>query len=122
FRDKQGFYNNFVSDTISAFRDSGMELYNEMVMVIAGGSIATRAGRFFNISRKISKQHQNVLVFYKGDPKKIGENFPELDLSYMQEEESTELGACSDCGRAFSTEELIVFEGLCPDCAGKNND
>lgn len=90
FRDKNGFYNNFVSDTIAAFRDAGMELYNEMILVVAGGSIATRAGRFFSMSRKVSKQHQNVLVFYKGDPKKIGENFPELDLSYMTEDETDE--------------------------------
>ena len=30
-RDKKGFYQNFVSDTIQAFIDSGMMLYNEML-------------------------------------------------------------------------------------------
>ena len=32
YRDKKGFYQNFVSDTINAFRFAGMELYNEMIL------------------------------------------------------------------------------------------
>ena len=40
-----------------------------------------RAGKQFNNSRKIGKQHQNVLVFYKGDLGKIKETFPVLDFS-----------------------------------------
>ena len=79
-RDKKGFYLNFVSDTIQAFRDAGMELYNEIILVNVVGSLAVRVRRQFNSGRKIGKMHQNVLVFYKGDPKKIKENYPELNL------------------------------------------
>jgi DNA modification methylase len=79
-RDKKGFYLNFVSDTIQAFRDAGMELYNEIILVNVVGSLAVRVRRQFNGGRKIGKMHQNVLVFYKGDPKKIKENYPELNL------------------------------------------
>lgn len=79
-RDKKGFYYNFVSDTIQAFKDAGMELYNEIILVNVVGSLAIRVRRQFNGGRKIGKMHQNVLVFYKGDPKKIKENFPELNL------------------------------------------
>lgn len=79
-RDKKGFYYNFVSDTIQAFKDAGMELYNEMILVNVVGSLAIRVRRQFNGGRKVGKMHQNVLVFYKGDPKKIKENFPELNL------------------------------------------
>ena len=85
-RDKNGFYQNFVSDTIQAFIDSGMMLYNEMILVNAVGTLAIRAGRQFSIGRKVGKQHQNVLVFYKGNPKKIKSNYPELDLSYIEDE------------------------------------
>lgn len=85
-RDKKGFYQNFVSDTIQAFIDSGMSLYNEMILATQIGALALNAGNFFNASRKISKVHQNVLVFYKGNPKNIKANYPELDLSYMDEE------------------------------------
>lgn len=80
-RDKKGFYRNFVSDTIQCFQNAGLKLYNEMILVNAVGSLAIRAGGFFNASRKVGKQHQNVLVFYKGDPKNIKANFGELDLS-----------------------------------------
>ena len=79
-RDKKGFYYNFVSDTIQAFKDAGMELYNEIILVNVVGSLAIRVRRQFNGGRKVGKMHQNVLVFYKGDPKKIKENFPELNL------------------------------------------
>jgi DNA modification methylase len=80
-RNKQGLYYNFVSHTIQAFQDAGLHLYNEIILVNMIGSLAMRAGKQFNNSRKIGKQHQNVLVFYKGDPKKIKENYHELDFS-----------------------------------------
>lgn len=86
-RDKKGFYRNFVSDTIMAFWNCGVILYNEMILVNAVGSLPIRAGKQFNASRKIGKTHQNVLVFYKGNPKKIKDNYPELDLSYIQDEQ-----------------------------------
>ena len=79
-RDKKGFYYNFVSDTIQAFKEAGMEYYNEIILVNVVGSLAVRVRRQFNGGRKVGKMHQNVLVFYKGDPKKIKENYPELNL------------------------------------------
>ena len=79
-RDKKGFYYNFVSDTIEAFKEAGMELYNEVILINVVGSLAIRVRRQFNGGRKVGKMHQNVLVFYKGDPKKIKENYPELNL------------------------------------------
>ena len=69
FRDKQGFYRNFVSDTISGFLECGMKLYNEIILVTSVGSLPIRITNQFNSSRKIGKTHQNVLVFVKGDPK-----------------------------------------------------
>ncbi len=85
-RDKKGFYQNFVSDTIMAFWNCGVVLYNEMILVNAVGTLAIRAGKQFSAGRKVGKQHQNVLVFYKGNPKNIKANYPELDLSYIEEE------------------------------------
>ncbi len=87
-RDKQGRYRNFVSHTIEAFIESGLSLYNEMILVNQLASLAIRVGNQFGKFRKIGKHHQNVLVFYKGDTTKIKEHFPELDFSYL--EESTE--------------------------------
>lgn len=77
FRDKQGFYRNFVSDTIAAFEDAGVGFYNEGILVTAIGSLPVRIKKQFNSGRKLGKTHQNILVFYKGDPKKIKEEFGE---------------------------------------------
>ncbi len=82
-RDKDGFYRNFVSDTISAFLDCGMKLYNEAILVNVVGSVSLRVNRQFGIYRKLGKLHQNVLVFYKGnDCKKIKDDFPKIDSDY----------------------------------------
>ena len=79
-RDKNGLYRSFVPDS-TAFKEAGLYYYNEMILVTMVASLAMRAGKQFNNSRKIGKQHQNVLVFYKGDVKNIKVNYPELDLS-----------------------------------------
>ena len=69
-RDTQGLYRGFVSDTIAAFRDAGAGLYNEAILVTQAGSLPIRVGKGFEISRKLGKTHQHVLVFVKGDPKR----------------------------------------------------
>lgn len=80
-RDRKGFYRNFVSDTIAAFQDAGAVLYNEAILVTAVGSLPIRVGKQFSSGRKLGKTHQNVLVFYKGDPKAIKAEFPTIDVS-----------------------------------------
>lgn len=86
-RDEKGMYRNFVSETIKAFqRDSECKLYNDIILINVAGSLPVRVGRQFDASRKVGKMHQNVLVFYKGDPKKIRENFPQINMEkYLQE-------------------------------------
>lgn len=69
-RGGDGAYYNFVPDTINAMEAAGLRYYNDIVLVTAIGSLSVRAGRAFEATRKIGKTHQNVLVFYKGDPKK----------------------------------------------------
>jgi DNA modification methylase len=87
-RSKKGFYQNFVSDTIMAFWNCGVILYNEMILVNQIGNLPMRVGKSFSSGRKVGKQHQNVLVFYKGNPKNIKANYPELDLSYINDIET----------------------------------
>ena len=78
-RDGDGMYRNFVSDTIGAFLDAGMKLYNEMILVTPVGSLPIRINKQFQGYRKTGKTHQNILVFYKGNPKNIKNNFNELE-------------------------------------------
>lgn len=90
-RGKDGMYRNFVSETISAFESANTHLYNEAILYIMAGSLPIRAGKQFLVGRKLGKIHQNVLVFYKGDPTKIKENYKEVemaDLEQLSKEES----------------------------------
>ena len=64
---------------------SGIEPGEKIILVNVVGSLAIRVRRQFNGGRKVGKMHQNVLVFYKGDPKKIKENYPELNLGELEE-------------------------------------
>lgn len=77
-RDKSGFYRSFHHLTVQAFEEAGAHLYNEMFLINPAGSLPIRIGSWFSKNRKVGKTHQNVYVFYKGDPKAICENFPEL--------------------------------------------
>jgi hypothetical protein len=77
FRDKKGFYRGFVADTVKAFQEMGMPLYNDAVIVTAVGSLSMRARTPFDVSRKLGKTHQNVLVFVKGDPKEATKKIKE---------------------------------------------
>lgn len=70
FRDDKGFYRNFHGETINAFEECGLRLYNDAVLVTAVGSLPIRVSGQFEKSRKLGKTHQNVLVFAKGDPRK----------------------------------------------------
>ncbi len=71
FRDEKGFYRGFVASTINAFAQNGVKLYNEAVLINSVGTASMRASGAFGGGRKLVKVHQNVLVFYKGDPKQI---------------------------------------------------
>lgn|SRR3990167_695758 len=66
YRDKKGFYSNFVSKTIDAFESAGSKLYNEAILVQPAGSAPLRINGYFQGGRKLAKTHQNVLVFCKG--------------------------------------------------------
>lgn len=67
FRDKKGFYRDFVSRTINAFQNAQAKLYNEAILVTMVASASMRVTKHFDAGRKLAKTHQNVLVFCKGD-------------------------------------------------------
>lgn len=83
-RDKNGFYYNFVDDTKKSFIDAGLKFYNEIILVNSIGSGALRANNTFK-SRKVVKMHQNVLVFYKGNPKEIKNNYNDVIIENIEE-------------------------------------
>ena len=62
-RDKDGFYYDFVGDTKKAFIDAGAKLYNDAILLNVVGSASMRASKVFEAGKKLTKIHQNVLVF-----------------------------------------------------------
>lgn len=83
-RDKNtGFYYDFCGDIKRIFKQNGMRLYNEIILVEQTASTALRASRYMD-SRKVAKTHQHLLVFFKGDPKKIKKEFPKIE--YKEED------------------------------------
>lgn len=81
FRNKDGWINPLVTETIDAFEQSDARLYNHALLLNAIGSAAIRATRIFNAGRKLVKLHQNVLVFAKGDPIKAASLCMQIDAN-----------------------------------------
>lgn len=80
YRDKNGNYCNFVSKTIEAFELAGLSLYNESILATSIASASMRVSKQFDVSRKMAKTHQNVLVFVKGDGRKASEKINKSNL------------------------------------------
>lgn len=84
-RDNKGAYRDFLGATKRMFKEAGLSLYNECILLEQYGTAPMRAGKIFEASRKLVKVHQNVLIFYKGDMRHIKEtftqnNFEPIDL------------------------------------------
>ena len=63
-RDKKtGFYKDFISITKQAFYDAGMGLYNDAILLNPVASASMRAGKVFEAGGKLTKIHQNIMVF-----------------------------------------------------------
>lgn len=77
FRGPEGYYRGFPTDTVIAFEDAGLRLYNEGILVTAVGSLPVRINKQFTKNRKLGKTHQNVFVFHKGEVENIRESFSE---------------------------------------------
>ena len=63
-RDSKGAYRDFVGETKRIFRDCGLFLYNESILLEQYGTAPMRAALQFDRGRKTVKVHQNILVFY----------------------------------------------------------
>ena len=86
-RGADGFYLDICQEIKAIMADAGARLYNEIVLVNAVGSGAVRASRIFR-TRKVVRLHQEVLVFYKGNPKEIQKHFPVIEVPDIVEDEA----------------------------------
>ena len=69
-RDKKGFIRGLIPETITAFREAGLNYYNNGITLDPQATAALRANRFFSSGRKLVTVHQHFMVFVKGDPKR----------------------------------------------------
>lgn len=72
-------YYGLVADTIKIAQQAGFKLYNEIILYNETGNLAIVSGDYIDRYRKVGRQHQNVLVFFKGDPKNIKEKFGSIN-------------------------------------------
>lgn len=79
-RDKKGYYRRFVLDTIDICKSLGMNFWNEIILCNFVGQKTVTARRPFAMNRKTAAIHQNCLVFYKGNPQEIAENWEGVEL------------------------------------------
>lgn len=77
---KTGEYIGLVPRVIEIMMNAGFKYYNEIILKTPIGNLFMRAGRYMDRNRKVGKQHQNVLVFYKGNIKNIAKNYPKLRI------------------------------------------
>lgn len=69
-RDKKGHYRGLVHDAVRSFEKAGLHFYNDAIVLDPVGSAAVRAARIFLGGRKLTRMHQHLLIFVKGDAKK----------------------------------------------------
>lgn len=69
-RDGRGAYRGLVAETVRAFMAAGLSLHNDAVLLDQLGIAALRAERPFRATRKLTRVHQHLLIFCKGNPKK----------------------------------------------------
>lgn len=85
-----GVYYDFIGDVKRIFKEAGACLYNELILIEMSSSVALRAKKYME-SRKVAKMHQNVLVFFKGDPTVIRSEFPAIELDASEQKALTDI-------------------------------
>jgi DNA modification methylase len=76
-RGEDGNYYRFPDHIKDIFARNGMQLYGELIMIEAVGSARIKAGGQMK-NRKPVKVHQNVLIFFNGNPDEIKNIYPNL--------------------------------------------
>lgn len=73
-RDKKlGTYRGLPYATVAAFEAAGLRLLNECIILDPPASAALRAGNPFTANRKLTRVHQTMYVFVKGDVRRASD-------------------------------------------------
>ncbi|MCP3683748.1 MAG: hypothetical protein GY861_13775 [bacterium] len=74
-RDKHGAYYGCEAEHEMFFKEQGLHIYNKIVYMESEFTRLAHAKKTISASRKFPKAEQKILVFYKGDLKKLNERF-----------------------------------------------
>ena len=74
-RDSKGAYYGCEAEHEIFFKEQGLHIYNKIVYLECEFTRLATAKKTISASRKFPKREQKILVFYKGDMKKIKERF-----------------------------------------------
>jgi 16S rRNA G966 N2-methylase RsmD len=85
-RAKDGSYLGLVPMTIDAMVDSGFKFWNEIILLNSLGTLPQRCAQPMNKNRKVSRAHQNVLVFFKGKQNEINKEFGNIAIGVNLDE------------------------------------
>lgn len=89
-RGKNGIYRDLTGETKKAMAAGGAQFYNDIVLLNSVGSGAMRARKTMR-NRKVTRIHQNVLIFFKGNQNNIKNDFSVLkEVDKALEEYSAE--------------------------------
>jgi hypothetical protein len=77
-RDKKWFYLDICGEIKRTMRQNWLALYNEIILINVVWSAMLRVNGSMK-NRKVARVHQEVLVFYKWNPKEIQKIFPKLE-------------------------------------------
>lgn len=72
-RGKDGTYRGLPLATVDAFTKAGLRLLNECVILDPVATAAVRAARPFEANRKLTRTHQTLFVFIKGDVRRAAD-------------------------------------------------
>jgi hypothetical protein len=76
-RDRRGAYRGLVGAAVDAFVAAGLTFHNEAIVLDPVGAAALRAERPFVATRKLTRVHQHLLIFVKGDAKRAATRITE---------------------------------------------
>jgi hypothetical protein len=77
-----GGYYGFTTDCIRAMTAvPGVQLWNHIVLLESAGTKPLTAAKPLLVNRKLTKCHQDVLVFYKGDPARIRHDYGAVEIA-----------------------------------------
>lgn len=110
-RDRKGHILDMRKLMVDAFTAAGMHLVNDAVLLNMAGGVAIRAARPFQLTRTLSRTHQDVLIFVKGNRKVAAQRLGELDISTSLDAAAVEAETEVELAEGESVEEVVTDDG-----------